>query len=307
MGRRSARPRILAAWMCGGLAFHPGSTGSTLTGPDMQEIKRRGASVPDRDPRGAPGTGRDWRLPVLMAAVLVLLLNDLVLKAALASWWTGKLSDVAGLFAFALFWSLLFPRWRWWIAGVTAVGFVFWKSPASQPLVDGLDLLTPFAVARVVDWTDCLALAVLPAAVVLAARGPRWSLRRVRDLGVAGLSLFAFAATETLPTDMPWQIFEYEESYLLDAPRERVVFELADMGARVQIDAREVRVEKDLWWRDCPLETFSQLEEGDSVSSMLRLIQITHGCDLQEGDHADALRVVYEDSSVTPLRHRLAP
>ena len=35
--------------------------------------------------------------PVSVAAIAVLLLNDHVLKAEFGTWWTGKLSDVAGL------------------------------------------------------------------------------------------------------------------------------------------------------------------------------------------------------------------
>lgn len=40
--------------------------------------------------------------PVALGAVALLALNDHVLKAAYASWWTGKLSDVAGMVFFPL-------------------------------------------------------------------------------------------------------------------------------------------------------------------------------------------------------------
>lgn len=43
-------------------------------------------------------TARAWLAhPVTCVAVMVLLVNDHVLKAAYGTWWTGKLSDVAGL------------------------------------------------------------------------------------------------------------------------------------------------------------------------------------------------------------------
>jgi hypothetical protein len=41
--------------------------------------------------------------PLPLAAVAVLALNDRYLKFAYPSWWTGKLSDVTGLFFFPLF------------------------------------------------------------------------------------------------------------------------------------------------------------------------------------------------------------
>jgi hypothetical protein len=40
--------------------------------------------------------------PVTIAAIAVLVVNDHVLKAAFPGWWTGKLSDVAGLAFFPL-------------------------------------------------------------------------------------------------------------------------------------------------------------------------------------------------------------
>lgn len=41
--------------------------------------------------------------PLPLLAVAVLVINDRYLKAAYPSWWTGKLSDMAGLFFFPLF------------------------------------------------------------------------------------------------------------------------------------------------------------------------------------------------------------
>lgn len=49
-------------------------------------------------PRATLGAALAWLShPVTCVAVAVLLVNDHVLKAAFGSWWTGKLSDVAGL------------------------------------------------------------------------------------------------------------------------------------------------------------------------------------------------------------------
>src|SRR5690554_2970964 len=38
--------------------------------------------------------------PVSLAALVVMALNDHILKAQFGSWWTGKMSDVAGLVFF---------------------------------------------------------------------------------------------------------------------------------------------------------------------------------------------------------------
>lgn len=45
-----------------------------------------------------------------LLALTLLLLNDFVLKETFANWFTGKLSDFAGLFVFPLFWITLFPN-----------------------------------------------------------------------------------------------------------------------------------------------------------------------------------------------------
>ncbi len=64
----------------------------------------RGATPPS----GVPGALLFH--PVNIAALGVLILNDRVLKSAYPSWWTGKLSDCAGLVIFPL---LLLALWEW--------------------------------------------------------------------------------------------------------------------------------------------------------------------------------------------------
>lgn len=121
-----------------------------------------------------------------LIAIALLVINDLVLKAVFPGIVTGKLSDFAGLFAFAAFFSALAPRYSTVVCIASGVLFVFWKSPLSQPLIE----LWPWAITRVVDRTDLLALLVLPFAR-LSAAPLRTSLRPA----IAMLSLFAFAAT----------------------------------------------------------------------------------------------------------------
>lgn len=48
--------------------------------------------------------------PAFVASVLLLLINDFVLKPQIGNAVTGKLSDFAGLFAFPFFWSAFFAR-----------------------------------------------------------------------------------------------------------------------------------------------------------------------------------------------------
>jgi hypothetical protein len=94
--------------------------------------------------------------PSYLTALAVLVLNDLWWKYAWPGPITGKLSDFAGLFAFAVFFACVSRRPAAACIG-TGVAFVIWKSPLVEPLLVG-------PVSRVADVTDLLALAILPLA-----------------------------------------------------------------------------------------------------------------------------------------------
>jgi hypothetical protein len=169
--------------------------------------------VPTRHTGTAPGQSEQGSeptalltSPAFILAVALLLLNDWVLKAAVGDWSTGKLSDLAGLFAFSLFWTALFPRRRGAVFALTAIGFLLWKSPLSEAPLAAWNALGLWPLARVVDYTDWLALAALLPAWWLArrysARGsiqPRRLIRRIAPIAAAGIALAAFTATSIPP------------------------------------------------------------------------------------------------------------
>jgi hypothetical protein len=141
--------------------------------------------------------------PAFLIAAALLLLNDWVFKPAVGSWWTGKLSDVAGLFAFATFWTAFLPRDRRCVCALTAAGFLVWKSPASQPLLAAWNALGVWPLARVVDYTDWLALAALipvrraprPVGGGSAVRHAPAIGRRIGAVLAGGIAVAAFTAT----------------------------------------------------------------------------------------------------------------
>lgn len=160
------------------------------------------------------------RTPLFLGALLLLLLNDFFLKAAFHNGLTGKLSDFAGLFVFAVFWIALFPRFRWFILVFTALFFTFWKLPVSNGFVDALNGLLPFHIGRVCDVTDLFALAVLPAAGWFSRREPIVvNFRFLHPVVPVLVSCFAFMATSEAPADFRQEI---DKHYMLYSP------ELAD-------------------------------------------------------------------------------
>jgi hypothetical protein len=95
--------------------------------------------------------------PALTGAVAVLAVNDHVLKQRVPGWWTGKLSDLAGVFLVTAVLSVLTGRPRAACAA-TAVGFAsikLWPQAAllAAPLLGGMTRQDPTdLVALVMVW-----------------------------------------------------------------------------------------------------------------------------------------------------------
>jgi len=75
---------------------------------------------------------------------------------------TGKLSDFSGVLVFGLLFNFFSDKNRRLNALFVIVLFTFWKSPLSESLIFAWNDLHIFPVARVVDYSDLLAFAVLP-------------------------------------------------------------------------------------------------------------------------------------------------
>jgi hypothetical protein len=138
------------------------------------------------------------RSPLLLLAVGVLLLNDFVLKATFHNWLTGKLSDVAGLAAFTIFWCAIWPRHVWKVGASIAIFFAFWKSPYSQGLIEAANAVLPLSIGRTVDISDLLA---LPVVWLVCRNAHRLPLVDVGKIGVwltACVCLIAFTATSSV-------------------------------------------------------------------------------------------------------------
>lgn len=96
-----------------------------------------------------------------LLAVGILLLNDFVLKETFHNTITGKLSDVAGLFAFPYFISLVFPKKVKLNYIVSVLLFIIWKSEWIEPLLQWFQSIG-IGINRTVDYTDLYTLAIVP-------------------------------------------------------------------------------------------------------------------------------------------------
>jgi hypothetical protein len=135
-----------------------------------------------------------------MLSVVVLLLNDFWLKQSFPGVLSGKCSDFAGIAIVTLLSLAIYPRRAYPVFIGVATGFAFWKSPLSQPLIEGINSWLPWSIGRVIDYTDLLALIVMPACTRVVTNAsvfqpPAQSVRRLLFPPMVVLTSFGLIAT----------------------------------------------------------------------------------------------------------------
>lgn len=146
--------------------------------------------------------------PIFLLSVLLLLLNDFYLKPAYHNWFTGKLSDFSGLFAFAVFLTAVSGIQKLHIIIFVVLSFFWWKSPLSAGFILFLNQGAGIHVSRVVDYTDLWALIVVP--FIYYLQPAAIAINRVNHFFIrlsAIISFFAFCATS-----LPYREFYYYPS-----------------------------------------------------------------------------------------------
>lgn len=147
----------------------------------------------------------------------LLLLNDFVLKELISNWFTGKLSDFAGLFIFPLFWTAFFPRGKKVIFLFTGLLFILWKSPLSQTFIEGWNHVDLLSISRVVDYTDLYALLVLPLAYYLDQIKLQLSTIQTKPIIPIVIAAFAFGATSYSSQ------VEVDKPYTVNIPKDSLI------------------------------------------------------------------------------------
>lgn len=138
--------------------------------------------------------------PLYLISLTLLISNDWYFKATFHNFWTGKLSDLAGLFIFPIFFSVIFPKYVKTIHWLTALLFLFWKTEWSQPLLDWI-LQLGWTFERVVDYSDLVAIGIIPLAFLFYKKNEstvpflRFQLKYWMTNAVLIVSFIAFCAT----------------------------------------------------------------------------------------------------------------
>lgn len=147
-----------------------------------------------------------------IVGLFILFCNDFFLKEIFHNWLTGKLSDFAGLFVFAIFWAALLPRKPKIIYVAVAAFFIFWKSPLSQPLIESINTIAFLNYNRVIDWTDLIALTILPLAYWYQFHVADKRLIKIPVIVPILVASFLFVATSV---DEPFDGIIIDEKYEL--------------------------------------------------------------------------------------------
>ncbi len=162
--------------------------------------------------------------PLFLIALFLLLINDLYLKSAFPNFLTGKISDFAGLLIFPMCFSVLFPKIRKTIHIATGLLFLWWKSVYANDFITFCNEFLPFSIARVIDFSDNIALVMIPLSYFYWEKFENKYLSQSYIYLSLGMSFFAFTATskrQDAPQNQRY-VFQYNNDYLLDIQEDEV-------------------------------------------------------------------------------------
>lgn len=262
--------------------------------------------------------------PGFLVALATLLLNDHVLKSAFGNALTGKLSDVAGVVALALFLTSVWPKRRTAVHVGVALAFMLWKSPLADAPLAAWNALGVWPMARMLDYSDWLAVLVLPASWWYAVRARRLQRIAVFKPAIVLVASVAFMATSR------------SEKYVADGYRFDLPYSQRQVYAAMrEIDALAAWKPRDSLGRVPPLDSgaafwFSHSDRnwGDTImivplfernyeyatwvemvartvdTTSLTLLRVSVW---EEDKHTvRELRQIFADSILGPLQRRLA-
>lgn len=233
-------------------------------------------------------------------SLFILLLNDFFFKETFHNWLTGKLSDFAGLFVFALFWTAIFPHYKKVIFGVTATLFILWKSSWSQPFIDSWNAFGLLPIDRVVDLSDLLALSVLPLAYFVEQRSSQVKTVRLTPVIPILLSAFAFGATSYSTNE------KLNKNYTVNVTKDSIINRLSRLDSVTlnntptpTSDTFELSINNELC-HDRISAKITVVEIDDSTS-VVTFLNATHPCPKKDVQEKDII-ASFENNIINPLQ-----
>ena len=200
--------------------------------------------------------------PLFIVGIFILLLNDHYFKATYGNWFTGKLSDVSGLFVFPLFLSaFMFKNRIFWCYVLTGLIFVFWKLPLSNFLIDFFNWFG-ITIARTVDYSDLFALFILPFSYLYQKQG--FKTIGLIKIPMLMISVFAFVAT-TLPPQKKVKYVNIDKTYNFDFSKDELIGKLNKLSAQKISKAKQFQKIR----FNSETDVFYSKWNGDTLAVML--------------------------------------
>lgn len=217
------------------------------------------------------------RSKLFLLGLVVLVLNDHYFKLAYPNWFTGKISDFAGLFVLPLFLSALSKKSTTLNYVLTALIFILWKSPIIEPFITaGNAIGIPFH--RTVDYSDFIALTILPFSYKYLSTIPSsGAINKKWAINPLAVICFVCLTSTSLAPNFGGEI---NKSYKLNASKSNLIKEinglncdlytgLSDTGDSIYV-IRNLIIENDSVIKRA---TFWIEDEGDHSVLTLRVIE----------------------------------
>ncbi len=177
---------------------------------------------------------------------MILAVNDHFWKDTYHNWLTGKISDLAGLIVLPVFIAFLFPKLTKWSCQISALFFIYWKTELSNGLIELLNQNGIFSFKRIIDFTDFIALMILPISWLLI--NPQYQKStRTNTIGTSFLVLITFL-TLTATSIRPIQTLEPEGTILvnkkhyLKVPKDTVLDRIERLGYTYELSDNFYRI-----------------------------------------------------------------
>lgn len=233
--------------------------------------------------------------PLFVLGLGLLLFNDFYLKIEFSNWLTGKLSDVSGLFIFPLFLTVIIPRFKPACFIGTALVFVFWKTPASTPIIDEINGIG-IPIGRTLDLTDLWALFTLPFAY--AYERSNYTVWNLKPQVLIFISAFSFVAT-TLPPREGKKYTEIDKKYEFNFSRQVLIDRLNRLTAeKLSKQPRDAQINYDseghLFYYDWKGDTLAifidskRLTDGDTIKYWTELADFV----IQGNDSVSSIKFI---------------
>lgn len=173
---------------------------------------------------------------LFLAGLVVLVLNDHYFKSAYPGWFTGKVSDFAGLFILPIFFSAVSSGSIALNCSLSALIFFIWKSPLVEPLITaGNAMGIPFH--RTIDPTDLIALTMLPLSYwYLKTMPPTDVTGRKLALNLLAVVCFASLTSTTLAMNVE---ADMKKSYRLKLSKRELLKEIENLNCELHPEVSE--------------------------------------------------------------------